>query len=223
MAIPFWDEVTDGYESSEVTNPWDIVTLNGFRSPGIADVRCTPQLKIDLPKKASQDGGPAIERGHLPAKVDISITVWTPQQWQALQELLFAVWRKPGEHFRLENDDGVPVSSSTSAKNKKGQTILVPKPAITIAHPACALWGVTAILIEQPDSPVPGQQIGSRMVRLRGFQYIAPTKQTATKSTAGARAPIAKEFTQSHNAPPAKPSTTDAVPRPAPPPHMGGV
>lgn len=223
MTIPFWDAFEEGYESSEITNPWDIVVLNGFRAPGVAEVKCTPQLKIDLPKKASHDGGPAIERGHLPAKVDISMTVWTPAQWIALQELLFAIWRKPGEKFRLENDGGVPSSSSTKGKDKKGNTILVPKPAITIAHPACALWGVTSILIEQTDSPVPGQQTGSKVVRLRGYQYIAPSKKTATKPTAGARAPIAKEFKQAHNATPAKPSTTDAVPKPGPPPHMGGA
>lgn len=222
--VPFWDPNKEGYEGPlESDNPWDVVILNGFRSPGIATVKCTPQLKIDLPKKTSTDGGPAIERGHVPAKIEVVIKVWTPDQWTALQELLNNIWRKPGEGFRLENQDGVPVSSSTKVKGKDGKTTLKAKPAITIAHPCCALWGVTAMLLESPESPEPAPEIGAKIVRLRGMQYIAPSKRPTTKKAAGSGVKLTPEFKQAHNAvPPDPPSKTDAVPRLPPKPNTGG-
>jgi hypothetical protein len=220
MAIPFWDTATDGYEGPVYAkNPWDLVILNGFRSPGVATVKCIPQVKIDLPKEVARDGGPATEKGHVPAKVDIQIKIWTPDQWDAMQNLMEAIWRQPGQKYRLELVGGILPQTSTTGTGDKTKA----KPAITIAHPCCALYGVTAVMLESPESPDSAPEVGAKIIRLKGVQYIARSNQPADRKVRGARVPLAPELQGTKSAPPFKPpSQTDGVPLLLQRPEEGG-
>lgn len=194
MAVPFWDEFEEGYEGPlYATEPWDLLVLNGIKVPGISTVKCTPRMKIEIPKETGRDGGPAIERGHDPARVDIAVKIWTPRQWEAMQAVLLAVWRRPGQEVRYAARDGKLVETT--------------RKAVTIAHPACALYNVSSILIESPDSPEPGPEIGVRVLKMKAVQYIPPSSKPATKKTTGAGPALAVELQGKRNSIPPPPST----------------
>jgi hypothetical protein len=199
MPIPFWDLVEAGYEENKARheNPWDILFLNGTRVPGKSMVKVNPKHVIDCKKSTSQDGGPTITRGHEAARVDITITVWTPEQWKWLQVLMDSLWRKPGQPLRV-----------------KGET-----KAIMISHPKCAMWGVTSVLIESPSGPDDGPEKGSMVVSLKCIQYIAPPKQKKASVVAPAvgKGPARLPgFDSAFNPFRKAPSETDALARPRP-------
>jgi hypothetical protein len=205
MPIPFWDLVEDvGYEENKARNenPWDILFLNGTRVPGKSAVKVNPKHVIDCKKSTSQDGGPTIARGHEAARVEITITIWTPEQWKDLQVLMESLWRKPGQPLRVKGE----------AK------------AIDISHPKCRKWGVTGILIESPSGPDDGPEKGSMVVSLKCIQYIAPPKQKKTdviapaKGKGPARLPA---YDAALNGGKKPPSETDALARPPVAPRQG--
>jgi hypothetical protein len=237
--VPFWDAGArelvispngqsyrwPGYDGKDYSdNPWDLCTLNGFKVPGISVVTCIPRIKLDVAKAIGKDGGPAIDKGHLPADIDIQTTIWTPNQWLIMQAVLIAIWRRPGQAHRFEQTDQGSIRSATTtdARNK-----VVNKPAVTIAHPSAALYGITSIMIETVGSPEPAPERGARVVRIKAVQYIKPSAKKAERKVAGAGPPIAPEFLQARNGRSPPPSTTDVVPRAAPtpgaaPPPGGG-
>lgn len=192
---PFWDssgDGEDGYEGPDYSvSPWDLAILNGLKVPGITRVKCLPKKKIDIPKTTGRDGGPTTDRGHEAARLDITIQVWTPSQWQKLQVLLRGLWRPPG----------APVGA-------------LDMKAIKIEHPSCSNppWSVSSILVEILESPEWTAEKGA-IIRIKAVQYIPPNKANVTRPVAGAGVPLAPEFQgQSAASAPPKPSKTDAVP-----------
>lgn len=201
MSVPFWDPITDGYEGPTYSdNPWDFVMLGGFMSPGVATVTCKPKLKIDQHKPNGGDGAAVIIRGHEPAKVEVQIKVWTPKQWEILQDLISRVWRRPGK---------------ASKQDRPGATGGVkPTGAIDIQHPACSLYGVTAVVLESPTSPEPAAEGGAMVLKFSAVQYI-PRSGNATRKAQGSGrppTPLAPEF-QRKNVAGLAPSATDGLPK----------
>jgi hypothetical protein len=182
MPVPFWDvvhqDIADkrakagysgaeppGYEENEAlnANPWDRLILNNALVPGVSSVRVSPRFVIDLKKKSGKDGGLIVDKGHESARVDIAITIWTPRQWENLQLLLEQTIRRAGQ--KLDTKD--------KAK------------AIPISHPACALWGIAAVVVESAESPEPAPEVGARIIRIRCIQYIVPNSQKVDKAVEG--------------------------------------
>lgn len=211
MAMLFWDVYEEGYEGPEQSPmPWERGTLNGFKVPGIFDVRCTPRIKLEIPKASGRDGGPAIEKGHLPAEVDITITIWTPQHLRLFEALMIGIWRAPGQ-------------DSTYQLTEAGQVVKATR-AVSIAHPKCngQPYNITAILLERVSSLEPGREAGTRACQIKAMQYLPPSKTVATRKAAGAgRVPVAKEIAGARSAPPTPPSRTDAVAKLPPTPNRG--
>jgi len=203
--VPFWDSAGDGLDGYEgpdyATNAWDLATFNGFKVPGITRVKCVPKKKIDIPKSTGRDGGPTTDRGHEAARLDITISVWTPSQWQKLQVLLRAIWRPPG--------------APLGALDMK---------AITIEHPSCSSppWSVSSILLETMES-VDYTPAKGAVLRIKAVQYIPPKAVDVSRKASGSGPPLAKEITQARGSAPPKPSTTDAVPVLPPAPSGGGT
>lgn len=203
--VPFWDssgDGLDGYEGADyATNAFDLATLNGIKVPGITRVKCVPKKKIDIPKSTGRDGGPTTDRGHEASRLDITINVWTPSQWQLLQVLLRSIWRPPG----------APIGA-------------LDMKAITIEHPSCSSppWSVSSILLETMES-VEYTAAKGAILRLKAVQYIPPKAVEVTRKASGSGPPLAKEITQARGSAPARPSTTDAVPVLTAPTSGGGT
>lgn len=209
--VPYWDSIGDGLDGNEgpdyMTDPHDVAIINGLKVPGITRVKGLPKKKIDVPKAPARDGGPPTDRGHENARLEVTFQVWTTSQWRLLQVILKKIWRPPGAPIVK------PAGSVKNAPEIK---------AITIVHPDCSSppWSISAILIESLETPEYTPQKGA-IIRMKAVQYIAPSKANVTRGAAGAGPPLAKEITGARSAPPARPSTTDAVPVLPPAPARG--
>jgi hypothetical protein len=215
---PFWDAVADvGYEEdqSRNNNPWDILYLNGERVPGIATVKVIPKIRIELLKASGRDGGPTIERGHEAARLDITIKIWTPAQWNLLNVQLAALWRSPGHQFR-----------SRATTDGSGKVVQAAAGAIRIAHPACSCFTrIASILFESVESPEPAPEQGARLVKIKAVQYIPKSEKDVTLVRKGTRAPLAPELDgKAKNGVAPKPvSKTDLAAKPQPEPSPGST
>lgn len=212
MAVPFWDTFTETYEEwqDRNTNPWDILHLNSERVPGIAEVKVTPHMVIDIKKTTSFDGGPTIELGHQAAKLDIAVTIWTPAQWEGVQGIMAKIWRLPGREQK---------GSKPRERTRRA--------AVSISHPNCAFLGISAVLLEAPEGLQPATGlIGAKTLRLRAVQYIPPSAKPATRKAAGQggriQVGVVNEFVDFLSGIPRRPpSQTDAVALPGPGPAQG--
>lgn len=67
----FWDDSPD---------LWDTVLLGGDPLPGIARVTATHGRKLDSKSAPGSNGARIIDKGFQPAKVDITLKLWTKEQ-----------------------------------------------------------------------------------------------------------------------------------------------
>lgn len=229
--IPFWGgQGADGPDYSD--QPWDIITFvvdqRIFRSPGIAIVKCVPRERIDQQKPNGGDVGTIITRGHDPARVDITIKVWTSSQWDILQELMDALWRKSGGANRQDRTITKPKILFTTAQERQAASLTgglntttviktsdadaTKAAAISISHPATNMFGIGAIVIESPESIEIGTDLIGTM-RMKAIQYNPPSKKNVTRKREGAgRVAQVAEHQQNRNQGGPPPSKTDGLP-----------
>jgi hypothetical protein len=238
--IPFWGgEGADGPDYSD--QPWDIITFvvdqRLLRSPGIAVVKCVPRERIDQQKPNGGDVGTIITRGHDPARVDIAIKVWTASQWEILQELMDALWRKSGGANRQDRTITRPTVQFRTAQERQAAALAgtlsttqaiktsdadaTKAAAISMSHPATNMYGIGAIVIEIPESI----EIGADLIgtlRIKAIQYNPPTKKNVTRKREGAGkvAQVAEHQVNRNQAGP-QVSKTDGLPALRPTPGRG--
>lgn len=67
----FWDESPD---------LWDTLYLGGSPLPGLASVSATHGRKLDAKSAPGTNGARIVDKGYQPAKVDITLKLWTKEQ-----------------------------------------------------------------------------------------------------------------------------------------------
>jgi hypothetical protein len=97
MAFDFWGPVftqpngflfSPGFTGNTYqTNVWDFVTFAGQPTPGLAEVNVEKERAVDEKKSAGSDGATLTIHGSKPARIEIKLTIWTPDQLRALNEL----------------------------------------------------------------------------------------------------------------------------------------
>jgi hypothetical protein len=105
--ISFWDAVPppagdgngggQGPTFLDKISPWDCVLINGKPLPGLCDVKCAPELQIDQQKGPKHDGAKLVLHGFIPGPVDISVTIWTADQWSEWLKFVPLFLRKPNK------------------------------------------------------------------------------------------------------------------------------
>lgn len=147
----------DSYGFLGITMPGpttqELSQVNGF--PGIADVRVSAQRKVDMKKASGADGATVTFTGRDPAQVDISLTIWTPQQLKILE----AMWKE------LQPPAG------------KGEPA-----AYQVTHPLLRFHSIKALMFVGADGPSPGGPPQSRTFVIRALEYLPPKKKKATKT-----------------------------------------
>jgi hypothetical protein len=181
MAIPFWDEFSEGYEGDVYPRQeWNRVQLGGFVLPGKCEVDGSAKHRIDVQTANGRDGGVLIERGYQPGTLDIDMTLWTPLQWSTWNAMRPSIFRRAG---KLDVND----------TKKKGATAaqidLTEKAALPIVHPGAESIDIHSVLVEQITLPRPGQQRGSKVITIKCIEYVPPSKVKATRKAAGIAAP----------------------------------
>ena len=215
MSSPFWDNSIGGIATTSgklaisynavtgpgtdgpdfIDNEWDTLHLAGLRIPGLCKVVITEKRRrIQNKKENGSDGATPTFRGIEPAKGTIEVMLWTDGQYQAWQFVRPAI-------FPLPNKDINNLS------------------AVQIAHPVCKDAGVSSVIIEDLPSLDDTGVHGCKKVTMKWVGYLPGKKKSQTKTVTGAVAVNDKFKPQQKVAgrnTPAKPSTTDTGPNPAP-------
>lgn len=141
-------------------NPWDTVTMGDVQFPGICTVNVTRSKRLDSKKAAGRDGATPTYLGDEPATIDITCTVWTRAQWDALQDVMALIW-----------------PSSQGAKNGENYNQALP-----LSHPAldCAPRVQFVTLTGHGKARPSGR--GQIQITLRGLEYLPATTKNATKT-----------------------------------------
>lgn len=98
----FWDESPD---------LWDTLYLGGSPLPGLASVSATHGRKLDAKSAPGTNGARIVDKGYQPAKVDITLKLWTKEQLETWFRLA------PTLTYRRE-----PPRTSASAAQTKAAT-----------------------------------------------------------------------------------------------------
>lgn len=194
-----WWGVTDGEGPTFMPNPWDQAFFNGNPLPGKWTVQGLPTLAVDKKKHAGVDGAAITVQGYVPGPIEIEGLIWTRAQWNIFQVHAPNIWRKP-------------------TKKAKLSTL-----AVTIDHPGLALWGIAKFVVIGVSPPTDGPIKQSKLIKIKGLEYIALDGVTRTKTASAPIVPLATplrpEKNSSLNRPP---SATDTGVHGAAIDHRGG-
>ena len=178
--IVFWDGITPealaassggafsgGQGPTYSANPWEVVVLGGRALPGICTIEGLPTLKIDQKKKGGSDAITFTATGYLPGPLNLSVLIWTDEQWSVFQTVAALVWRKPNK------------------KSKAGDL------AIPIAHPDMTLWGISQVIVQGVSTGAKGPFPQSKIYKFRLLEYVGNDGKNKTKTAKPAK-PVAK-------------------------------
>lgn len=160
---------------------WDALYLGGerVRLPGLADVSVKLGRKLDSKGPAGSDGANIRDKGYKLAEVEVELTFWLGEQWDAYVQML-------GDLLALR----------------------VPRAAVPldIWHPACRSLGVTQVYLEELDSPKNASGLpGAKSVKLKFLQYKPPTARRGTGTVnANAHAPITTDANENASVDPSQ-------------------
>lgn len=133
---------------------WDTLVLGGRRWPGIATVTVKGGQDIDVKKGKGVHGAQLTYNGYAPKEISITLRIWTPDHWDALQIAMADI--------------------EPSATKKK----LLP---LDITHPVTKLRKVKAIAIKDIDGPNEGSPRGCYELKITAIEFFPP--KAATKNT----------------------------------------
>lgn len=147
MAIPFWDSNKKGY-TGEVhsSNPWDCLVIGALKTPGYCEIAGTFLLASQKSKPSGAHGARVTVTGKDPQEIDVTIYMWTPDQWDYWQAM----------------------ASNVCGSDKQTAD------AFDVYHPALASLGIKSAIILSRSTPNQGRVAGERSVRLRLVEYSPP-------------------------------------------------
>lgn len=151
---------------------WDTVTLAGRQLPGICTVKCERTLQVDQQKGQKSDGAALVMNGVLPATVDITVTIWTEEQWNEFLKIVLLFWRKPhkdSSDVQASADNQQP--SSADAQNSMA--------ASTIHWPGLLYLDISQVIVTSISAPEPGTVEQSKNIHIKCLEYQPPTGKPA--------------------------------------------
>jgi hypothetical protein len=188
--LPFWGNAAH-VGSNFAEDPWDVVFIGGDPLPGICEVKGIAQLEVDKKKAKGTNGSTITVSGYQPGPFEVSVTVWTSDQWDFLQAWIDKFWIE---------QQAVRPSKTT-----------VPPVAFDIDHPGCALLGIRTCVIEGISMPEAGSSEGTKVVRIKLYDGRVNEKKTVTKTAKGSRVNVEQVRSQQGlNDVPEKPSAERA-------------
>jgi hypothetical protein len=136
---------------------WSGGTLNGVELPGIVRVRVSRANNWDRKTAKGSHGETQTFNGKKAADIDITIRVWTEDQWNVLATEI------------------LPLLEPQAGKE-------TPKP-LDIIHPTAVTRNVKALLVDSVAGP--DIQDGYGEVQIKAFEYLAPSTNNATGTAQG--------------------------------------
>lgn len=154
-------------------NPWDVVTIGGDRTPGIAQVMCEKRRAIDRKKPAGADGARITVHGADLAEVQIQLLIWTPQQLAVLNAL-WARWMPPS---------GKSKPQQTKASGQKNAPKAIDPSPFIVSHPKFITHDVTAIQIIGGRGPDDGPVPRSKVFTILAVEFRSPSTGASKTNT----------------------------------------
>jgi hypothetical protein len=160
---------------------WDKMAIGDFEVPGHVVVVSKKEKKMDVLSVAGQDGATINHLGIDPVQLDITITLWTPDQFADYERLIGLLTPKsfPGLPKPLPPGVSGPPEDPTRPTSAS---------SFSVRHPPLNMMGVTEIYIYEIGSLIPGAVFGSKVSVWRA-QERKPTQQMAIHAASGAYAP----------------------------------
>lgn len=154
-SVPFWDENEDGYTGQTYpSNEWDTLLIGGYQTPGVCEVQASFALAYNKSKPSGSHGARITFTGRDPQEVDVTLYLWTPDQWEAwqgLQKIICGSDRKQPECF-------------------------------DVYHPALAMLGIKSVAVVSRSAPMQGRVKGERSIRLRLVEWSPPPAKARAKA-----------------------------------------
>lgn len=138
--------MTVHWSETSIDNPWDILVLDDVRIAGIAKVKITLGVEIDLGKPSGESLGAVTIKGLKHADVVVDLLINTPEELDA---------------FTAQASRLLPRPKGGTAK------------AITISHPMTDIWNLRVLTLEQIQCTPPNG--GESMMVTLGFKQWADT------------------------------------------------
>jgi hypothetical protein len=185
-------------------NPWDVVYLDDAPMPGICDVAGLARLRLDDKKAKGQNGSVLTIQGYQPGPFDIVCTIWTPEQFEILCNLIDNIWNIP----------------RADASSRKELTKKLRK-AHTVSHPKLDLYKIAFCEVQEVAFPEDGSEQGTKVFKFKCKEVKPPQKTNATKTpkaTGPTRIPEYQDKDRPANLAPAAPSKNPKNLRPGGPP-----
>lgn len=176
---PWWygqPTAADGFkldgEATSLENPWDVCTLGPNRLPGLVKIRPRRSRKLDKKKPPGSHFATVTNQGYNPGELEIVLLLWTPDQWNALQDMMPSL--EP------------PATQGTGT------------PTFDIVHPVAAFRNIKSIIIEEIEGPFESSAVrGGMEMRFKCIQFSPPPKNVnATDTPKNAIAPRANALSQ---------------------------
>lgn len=182
----FWVDLTKG---ESVVRVWDKLTLGGITFPGLCSLQTSVGLDLEVAKyqlAPPSGSNPAkfqislTDKGYAPGSVQAIVQIWDQDQWEDMKETLPKF--SPRSGAKTSGPLGAPgINQKSALLSAKGRD------AFDIAHPATALLGIDAVIINRVSvMPIVEQTL---FVQLEMTQYFPQTGQRVLHSSGGALNP----------------------------------
>lgn len=147
---------------------------------------------MDKKKSPGSDGSRLTFHGLDNAEGEMRILIWTPQQYQALLELIALVFppsqkvtktTRATQQQEIENPNQstafTPFTTKTTVTKK---TTLATPQAYDVSHPRFVELNIKAVTFTGITPLVPGPVVNSKIFTFKWLEYLNPGKVTTTKS-----------------------------------------
>jgi hypothetical protein len=219
-------------------HPWQSVTMPGVphsgkslpRTPGICDVTCDKQREVDKKKAKGSDGARITLAGLQPAKVEIRVHIWTPEQLKELDILRPIIF--PGPQ-KMKSTKQVPTTGTvytaglgsvpgvttftggattynTTKSVPSVTTVQVTQP-FDVYHPVLDSQSVSSLLFIRCTGPTKSDKVPNAMVfTFEAMEWSLPKKgKNATHTPTASHAALDSTLENTGGPPGNNPGTAD--------------
>jgi hypothetical protein len=142
---PFWHDDPD---------LWDTVTLGGHTIPGRTDVETEVEKKVKKKRAAGRHGGRSTDKGDDLATVKLVVTIWTPEHFNAWEELL------PKIHPHRQDEHRV---------------------ALEIIHPSLSQLRINRVYVKGVSNLRKGSEVDTMTATITCIEFRPPDNTNATR------------------------------------------
>jgi len=146
-------------------NPWNVFSFDDIRLPGVSDVKGLPKCKVKSKKAPGSKGNRPTLLGYEPIEFDITCTIWTPSQWDLMQEMIDALWNQPLSNPRyIGRTKNIDPAQFTHA----------------VDHPKLQAFNIRYAVITQWGLPHDGKEPGEMVFDIKCLENRDPGSKNVT-------------------------------------------